>query len=105
LTPEKIQEIREIEQEKEEAAIKKKQAAAAKKEKKKKKPKAPEPDPDPSTKKGFVSMTNEDQSDEVAQIAASMLTSENLLDSVVEDDDFFGEMNFDIENLDDVTGL
>lgn len=105
LAPEKIKEIREIEQEKEEAALKKKQAAAAKKEKKKKKQKAPEPDLGPSKKKGIASKKNDDLQDEVTQIAASMLTSENLLDSVVEDDDFFGEMNFDIDNLDYETGL
>mmetsp|Transcript_6487 Transcript_6487/g.11177 ORF Transcript_6487/g.11177 Transcript_6487/m.11177 type:complete len:357 (+) Transcript_6487:75-1145(+) len=110
LEPEKIQQIKQEEQEREEEELKKKQDAREKKQKKKKKKEqaaaaaaaaeAANP-PQPSKKKGIASKKKEEPVDEVTQAALALnMGSGDLLDSVLDDDDDFLDLGFDMDNLD-----
>ena len=103
LAPSAIEEISKEEKEKELEALRKKEAAAAKKQKKKKKHKEPEPDPSPapSKKKGIASKKNQKPKDIVEEVALTMMNTDSadLMDSVVQDDDFFASFDFDFDDI------
>jgi transcription initiation factor TFIID subunit 7 len=54
---------------------------------------------EPPTRKGIASKKNMEHVDEVTQAAASMLSADNLLDVVLEDDDLFGFEGMNFEDL------
>lgn len=102
LSPEIIEGITHEEREKELEAARKKEAAAAKKQKKKKKHKEqPDPSPGPSKKKGIASKKNQEPKDIVEEVALTMMITDagDLMDSVVQDDDFFASLDFDFDNM------
>jgi transcription initiation factor TFIID subunit 7 len=105
LSPEKIDEIKQIEQKKAEEELKKQQELNAKKAKKKKKKAAVAAAaaadaeaaiPQPSKKKGIASKKNEAPVDYVTQ-AAMEITKGNIMDQALEDDDDFLDLGFDLE--------
>lgn len=90
LSPEKIEELKEIQRQIEEEELKKKEAALAKKEKKKKKKKDQE---SPSKKKGIASKKNEPPVDPINQIALDLMNPD--------EDALEFELDFDLtEDLD-----
>ena len=82
---------------KKEAAEEKKKQKGKKKDKKKNKKEKESPKP----KKGIAPKKNTEIQDDITQAAASMLTSEDLLNDALNDgDDLFGDLGFDL-NFDD----
>lgn len=109
LTPEEIEQLKTEERLKEEEVLKKKQAATEKKEKKKKKKAAAaaaaaaaQIPAKPSKKKGIASKKHEEPVDELTQAALGM-TAGDLMEAVLDDDEL--DFGFDLDNMDDISGL
>jgi hypothetical protein len=107
LDPEKAAELKREALEREEELKKKQAAATTKKPKKKKKKEAAAAaaaaeaasSPPPSKKKGIASKKKEEPVDEVTQ-AALALNSGDLIDAVLDEDDDFLDLGFDMDNFD-----